>query len=124
MYRLRVKFFLLILSIIMLLNGCVTDSSENNEITDTLSNESVENTSAQLPYEVNYNEENGRFSIVENLDAETSPFNGTMLETALKNKYPEIDLNVGNKRSDTLDVYIDDAIYLTQNIGKIGRAHV
>src|SRR5690554_2719823 len=120
MYKLRVKFFLLVLSTIMLLNGCVTDSSENNEIIDTLSNESVENTSAKLPYEVNYNEESGRFSIVENLDAETSPFNGTMLETALKNKYPEIDLNVGNKRSDTLDVYIDDAIYLTQNIGTAG----
>lgn len=123
MNRLRIKFFLLALSTLVLLNGCMTDSSENNEITDTLStqsNEVVENASAQLPYEVNYNEESGRFSIVENPETETTPLNGETLTSALKNKYPEIDLRLGDKRNDTLDVYIDDASYLTQNIGTAG----
>lgn len=123
MNRLRIKFFLLALSTLIILNGCMTDSSENNEIADTLStqsNEEVGNASAQLPYEVNYNEETGRFSIVENPETETTSLNGETLANALKNKYPEIDIRLGDKRNDTLDVYIDDASYLTQNIGTAG----
>ncbi|TCK85814.1 hypothetical protein [Albibacterium bauzanense] len=123
MNRLRIKFFLLVLSTLILLNGCMTDSSENNEVADTLStqsNEEVENVSAQLPYEVNYNEETGRFSIVENPETETTSLNGETLANALKNKYPEIDLRLGDRRNDTLDVYIEDASYLTQNIGTAG----
>src|SRR3546814_12261028 len=124
MNRLRIKFFLLVLSTLILLNGCMTDSSENNEVADTLStqsNEEVENVSAQLPYEVNYNEETGRISIVENPETETTSLNGEKLANALKNKYPEIDLRLGDRRNATLDVYIEDAYYLKQNIGTAGE---
>lgn len=123
MNRLRVKFFLLAWSVLILLNGCMSDSSEtNSEVADTLSTESNEGVGNAniLPYEVNYNEETGRFSIVENPEAETTPLDGKMLTNALKNKYPEIVLRLGDKRNDTLDVYIDDASYLTQDIGTAG----
>lgn len=123
MNKLRIKFFLLALSILTVLNGCMTDSSETNEVTDTLSTqstESIDDVSAQLPYEVNYSEETGRFSIVENPEIETASLNGKMLTNALNKKYPEIDLRLGDKRNDTLDVYIDNASYLTQNIGTAG----
>lgn len=123
MNKLRIKLFLIICSVLILLNGCMNDSSENkNEVIDTLSTQSnkIENTSTQLPYEVNYNEETGRFSIVENPETETASLNREVLINVLKNKYPEIDLHVGDKRNDTLDVLIDDASYLTQNIGTAG----
>jgi len=123
MNRLKINFFLIACSVLILLNGCINDSNVNeNEVTDTLSTQSkeVENTSAQLPYEVNYNEETGRFSIVENSEAEATSLNGEVLVNALKKKYPEIDIRVGDKRNDTLDVFIDDASYLTQNIGTAG----
>lgn len=123
MYRLRVKFLLITCSTLILLNGCISDSSENKDgVTDTLSTQSkeVDNERVQLPYEVNYNEETARFSIVENPEAGTSSLSSEKLVTALKNKYPEISLHVGDRRNDTLDVYIDDAAYLTQSIGTAG----
>lgn len=123
MNRLRIKLFVLATSTLFLLNGCITDSNESNETADTLStqsNKEVGNTSAQLPYEVNYSETTGRFSIVENPEVEATPLNEKGLTDALENKYPEIELRLGDKRSDTLDVYIDDASYLTQNIGTAG----
>jgi len=119
----KIKFFLIGWSVLILLNGCVSDSSEsNNELTDTLSIQSneAESTSAELPYEVSYNEETGRFSIVENPEPAAASLDGKILVNALKSKYPEIDLRLGDRRNDTLDVYIDDASYLTQNIGTAG----
>ena len=119
----RTKFFLLGLSVLILLNGCASDNSESSsELADTSSIQSneVESSSTQLPYEVNYNEETGRFSIVANPESTTAPSDGKMLADALKSKYPEIDLRIGDRRNDTLDVYIDNASYLTQNIGTAG----
>src|SRR5690554_4801253 len=107
MNRLRIKLFVLATSTLFLLNGCITDSNESNETADTLStqsNKEVGNTSAQLPYEVNYSETTGRFSIVENPEVEATPLNEKGLTDALENKYPEIELRLGDKRSDTLDV--------------------
>src|SRR5690554_4155100 len=124
MNRLRIKLLVLALSTFMLLNGCMTESTENNELADSLNtqdNQVVDSsTSTSLPYEVNYNEETGRFSIVENQETNTVPQTGEMLILALKNKYPEIELRLGDKRNDTLDVYIDNAFYLTQSIGTAG----
>jgi hypothetical protein len=123
MKKSRIKLLVLTISTLMLLNGCMTESTENNELADSLNTEDnrvIDSASTSLPYEVSYNEETGRFSILENQEVETLPLNGDMLIHALKNKYPEIDLRLGDKRNDTLDVYIDNAFYLTQNIGTAG----
>ena len=119
------KFKICLLSglLLVLINGCVNDTTTNsNEAIDTLGaqKQEMETPAMQLPYEVEYDEVSGEFSIVENPDTLMSAINAQMLIDALEKKYPEIAVRVGDKRNDTLEVYIDDATYLTQNIGTAG----
>ena len=120
----RIKIGLFVWSVLILLNGCVNDSNSTNEIpSDTSSEENqISDEVVQLPYEVVYDAETNLFSIEENSDTSQTSLNANMLVHALENRYPEISLRVGDKRKDTLDVYIDDASYLTQSIGTAGAS--
>lgn len=113
---------------LVLLNGCMTDQSENTT-NDTITEETItpsdsaqiiENPLQPLPYVVNYDDATGRLEIEENPVADTTSLNSDQLVLALKNKYPEINLRIGDRKQDTLDIHIDDATYLTQSIGSAG----
>lgn len=125
------KYLILSLLIFsLILNACVSDSQQNDQeqdsivvidstsIIDTAS--SVDLTSPALPYVVVFNEETARFSIIENPDDPGFKPNGAGYVEVLNTKYPEINIRMGDRRLDTLDVFIDDATHLTQGMGSAG----
>lgn len=127
----KLKSLLIVLTVSILLSGCMNNNTEDqNKENDSISIEqkntapdsaSISETPlVPLPYIVNYDESTGRFEIDKNPAAETVAFTSEQLAFALKNKYPEIDLRVGERKRDTLELHIDDATYLTQNIGSAG----
>lgn len=71
-----------------------------------------------LPFSLQYNKENNRFSIIEN--KETLPVKEEEIVIALNNKYPQIQIEVEKRRHDTLFVRIPDATNLTQSMGITG----
>jgi len=128
----KFKFLLIGLTAIFLVNGCANENTEDqNKKSDSLNLDQEElslsdsasmnkNSVMPLPYIVNYDENTGRFEIDKNPQAETNSLTSEQIVKALKNKYPEIDLRVGEKKGDTLELLIDDATYLTQSIGSAG----
>lgn len=123
------KFLLLSSLALVVLNGCMNDSSDRESETDTVgttipADSALLNESPiqQLPYVVNYDDASGRLEIDKNPESDSLTLNREGLILALKNKYPEINLRLGERRKDTLEVYIDDATYLTQSIGSAGAS--
>lgn len=127
----RLNYSILALLLISLvLHGCVSDQnkvgdnqdsaivSDSAAVIDTVSG--VDMTPPALPYVVVFNEENERFEIIENDDDQNFTPNGEGYVEALNTKYPEINIRQGEFRQDTLNVFIDDATYLTQSIGSAG----
>lgn len=124
------KYLFLTLSLFILLNSCVSDSQQSDQdqdsavvidsasIVDTTSG--IDLTPPALPFVVIFNEETERFDIVENTENQDFTPNGNGYIEALNSKYPEINIRMGDRRQDTLDVFIDDATYLTQSIGSAG----
>lgn len=116
----------------LILQSCVSDqnNAENDQdsaividsaaIRDTMSDSGVDLTPPALPYVVVFNEESGRFDIVENPDDQNFTPNGEGYVEALNIKYPEISIRQGERHLDTLNVFIDNATYLTQSIGSAG----
>jgi len=122
------KFLLFTSLALVLLNGCMNDSSENKTADTTtvetdVPSDSVsksESSTNSLPYIVNYDDSTGRLEIDKNPASDSLSLNSEQLTLALKNKYPEINLRVGERKNDTLELYIDDATYLTQSMGSAG----
>lgn len=121
---------LALLTFFLILNACVSDSRQNNQERDSIvvidsasvidTTSSVDLTPPALPYVVIFNEETARFSIIENPDDSGFTPNGAGYVEALNTKYPEINIRMGDRHLDTLEVYIDDATHLTQGMGSAG----
>lgn len=75
-----------------------------------------------LPYIVLYDDSTGKFNIEKNPASETVAYTPEALAGALNHKYAEIQLRVGERRKDTLDLHIDSPFYLTQSIGSAGAS--
>ena len=73
-----------------------------------------------LPYIAAFNEESEQLEAEKNPDFDQSLLTVDALTQALRTNYPEIKLEVGHSSNDTLFVQIDDARYLTQQMGSSG----
>lgn len=119
-----------LLAFSLILNACVSDSRQNAQEQDSIvvidstsvidTTSDVDLTPPALPYIVVFSEETARFNIIENPDDSGFVPNGDGYVEALNTKYPEINIRMGDQRSDTLDVFIDDATHLTQGMGSAG----
>lgn len=125
-------FKYLTLAMLIFAAACTRDTSQSEETADStamadrpLSGDSTasvpEDPGIQpLPYIVQYDQQTGKFNIDKNPAAETVAYTAEALANALNHKYAEIQLRVGDRRNDTLDLYIDSSFYLTQSIGSAG----
>lgn len=117
------------IAISVLLYSCVSDNQQSDQGQDSavvidsasiVDTSTVDLTPPALPYVVVFNEETARFNIEENPDDQGFTPNGPGYIEVLNTKYPQISIRMGDRRLDTLDVFIDDATHLTQGMGSAG----
>lgn len=120
------------LALLLLTAACTSDNSQGQEAADSAAmadRQVVVDTAASapaapgvqpLPYIVQYDDNTGKFNIDKNPASESVAYTAEALANALNHKYAEIQLRVGDRRNDTLDLHIDSSFYLTQSIGSAG----
>jgi len=73
-----------------------------------------------LPWTATYNPESGEMELKNNPESDASKLTIEDMVDAINIKYPQIMLSHQKKHNDTLDVSIENANYLTQQIGTAG----
>ena len=126
------KIIFLNLALLLLMAACSNDRSQTQDEADSsaMADQGMVADSAALapteagiqplPYIVQYDDNTGKFNIDRNPAAETVVYTAEAVADALNHKYAEIQLRVGERRQDTLDLHIDSSFYLTQSIGSAG----
>lgn len=126
------KITFLSLAVLLAMAACSSDNSQTRDQADSsgMADQGMAKDSAALvpaeagvqplPYIVQYDDNTGKFNIDKNPAAETVVYTSEAVANALNHKYAEIQLRVGERRNDTLDLHIDSSFYLTQSIGSAG----
>lgn len=121
----NIKFLLLMFLTFILISGCRNENTENQDetvdsVTVIESEPVAEPEEIALPYIVTFDDNTGKLEIEKNRESTTYSYTAEQIAVALNKKYPEITLQVGERKQDTLELRVDDATYLSQGMGSAG----
>jgi hypothetical protein len=114
----KIIYFGLLVSI---LAACQNRTDEN---TETAKSDSIKKADAAktlvLPYSADYNEQTQKLELKQSSEGDPSKLSVADMIDAINIKYPEIKLQMVRTGHDTIYVKINDAAYLSENLGSAG----
>jgi hypothetical protein len=107
------------LGLILLLAACQNTENKVVENTGSTVDDSTQEKTLELPYNAEYNENTQKLELKHNT-ADVSKLTLADMVEAINLKYPEIKLQLVGAKDHTAHVKIDDASYLSEDLGSTG----
>ncbi len=109
------------LLVIVALSACNQDTKQLENETDTVEIKNVKPSQiADVPWSAVVDSTTQKITMVQNPDVKDEELDINNVTEVLNRKYPEIKINKAQLRNDTAFVNINDATYLTQQMGNMG----
>jgi hypothetical protein len=118
----NMKRSICLLLVVIMFVACQREASKNEDKVQEEKGATVKEAEKLLvlPWTATYNPESGEMELKNNPESDASKLTIQDMVDAINIKYPQIILSHQRKHNDTLDVSIENASYLTQQIGTAG----